>query len=237
MTQHDDAEPLLYAEYVLGVLEAPERARVEQIMRDDPRVARTIQAWETRLAPLNENVRPVVPPDYIWQQLSQRLSAQPPAHLRRVQDRVPFWRAWALGGWLTSAAAIAALIVAMVMRADPVDPMAGATALAALSQPSGPVQWTVLMKPGERRLLLVPGPAVTIAAENSAELWLIPSGSAPISLGVLPVDRAASVDLPQGVYDRISSGAVLAVSLEPKGGSPTGAPTGKVISSGAVNVI
>ena len=237
MTQHEDVEPLLYAEYVLGVLEASERARVEQLVRDDPRAAEMVEAWEARLAPLNENVRPVVPPSYIWHQLSQRLAAEAPVHIGRAQDRAPFWRAWALGGWLTSGAAIAALVVAMVMRADPVDPVKGATALAALSQTGGPVQWTALLKSQERRLLLVPGPSITIAAENSAELWLIPAGSTPISLGVLPVDRMASVDLTQEVYDRISSGAVLAVSLEPKGGSPTGAPTGKVISSGPVNAI
>lgn len=237
MTPHSRDEQLLYAEYALGVLETSERARVERAVRDDPRVAALVEVWEGRLAPLNDDVQPVAPPDYIWHQLSKRLAVVPPIPTKRLVDRVPFWRALALGGWLTSGAAIVALIAVMVTRVDPGDPMKGPTALAALTQTGGSLQWTALFEPKERRLSLVPVPAIAIASDRSAELWLIPTGSAPISLGVVPVDRTVTVNLSQGVYDRIVNGSVLAVSLEPKGGSPTGAPTGKVISSGLLNVI
>jgi anti-sigma-K factor RskA len=48
-------------------------------------------------------------------------------------------------------------------------------------------------------------------------------------MGVLPAHVFTSTSLPSG---GVSEGAVLAVSLEPHGGSPTGQPTGPVVYSG-----
>lgn len=220
MTPDSDDGQLLYAEYALGVLEASERARVEQAVHDDPRVAALVEVWEGRLAPLNEDVQPVAPPDYIWHQLSKRLAVYPPSHIERLPDRAPSWRVLALGGWLTSAAAIAGLVAVTVMHVDPGDHMQGTTAMAALSQTGGSVQWTALSKPRERRLTLVPASAVAIALapDRSAELWSIPFSSAPIFPGVVQVDQTVTVDSSQELYDRIGDGSVLAVTLEPKGG-------------------
>jgi anti-sigma-K factor RskA len=40
------------------------------------------------------------------------------------------------------------------------------------------------------------------------------------------------INLPPDLAGRVASDMTLAVSLEPPGGSPTGAPTGPVIASG-----
>ena len=64
------------------------------------------------------------------------------------------------------------------------------------------------------------------------ELWLIPSGGKPLSLGVLPADGLAQIAIPPAFADQTRRDAILAVSLEPPGGSPTGQPTGPVIGSG-----
>ena len=62
------------------------------------------------------------------------------------------------------------------------------------------------------------------------ELWAIQGDAAPVSLGVLPEDGTASIALPEPY--RSANGLVLAVSDEPPGGSPTGAPTGAVLAIG-----
>jgi len=238
MTQRaTDEEQLIYAEYALGVLEASERARVEQTMQRDPDVAAAVAIWESRLAPLNDDVTPVVPPPHLWYQLLDRLAAHTGQPSTRPRDRVPFWRALALGGWLTGGVAAAALVAVVFLPAGPADPLKGATALAALSQKGGSVQWTAFLNAEQRRLAMVPVPALTIAPDRSAELWLIPPGAAPVSLGVLAVDRPVTVALSQALYGQIVDGAVLAVTLESKGGSPTGAPTGEVLSSGPLRPI
>jgi anti-sigma-K factor RskA len=72
---------------------------------------------------------------------------------------------------------------------------------------------------------------------QSDELWLLPAeGGAPISLAVLGT-LDARVALPPERRDRLRAGARLAVSVEPAGGSPRGAPTGPVILIGEVGNI
>ena len=49
---------------------------------------------------------------------------------------------------------------------------------------------------------------------------------------MLRADRAVTIAIPSDLVGMTVSNAVLAVSLEPPGGSPTGAPTGPVIATG-----
>ena len=57
----------------------------------------------------------------------------------------------------------------------------------------------------------------------------IPGDGVPRSLGLL-ADGGGTIALPPGIAP--APGEALAVSLEPAGGSPTGAPTGPVVASG-----
>tara|TARA_R110002020_G_scaffold468054_2_gene692040 strand:- start:1733 stop:2110 length:378 start_codon:yes stop_codon:yes gene_type:complete len=68
---------------------------------------------------------------------------------------------------------------------------------------------------------------------KSLELWLVPGEGVPISLGLVPGDGGRLV-LGQKLSSQLTAGALIAVSLEPVGGSPTGAPTGPVVLSGAL---
>ena len=65
--------------------------------------------------------------------------------------------------------------------------------------------------------------------DRGFELWAIAPGAKPQSLGVIPADgRLALGRLPLA----LGAGTVLAVSIEPKTGSPTGQPTGPVVATG-----
>ena len=75
---------------------------------------------------------------------------------------------------------------------------------------------------------LQPAPADPAHAH---ELWLVAGGTAPRSLGLLGGDET-TVNLPPDQAAALAN-AVLAISLEPPGGSPTGAPT-EVTFTGAV---
>jgi anti-sigma-K factor RskA len=84
----------------------------------------------------------------------------------------------------------------------------------------------------------VAGGVVTVrpvAADRPAgrdlELWAIPEGRAPVSLGIVnPADPVIRLrpDRPRSLPTR----GAIAVSVEPVGGSPTGVPTGPVVYSG-----
>jgi len=92
--------------------------------------------------------------------------------------------------------------------------------------------WVAVTGPGQGEVSFA---AVTPRAEatpHAFELWGIAGGGAPRPLGLLPPDpgRATTLRLAQ----LPAPGEVLAVSLEPPGGSPTGAPTGPVLYQGKV---
>lgn len=73
--------------------------------------------------------------------------------------------------------------------------------------------------------------AGTVPPDRVLELWAIGGDGVPVSLGILP--DAGLVALPEPIRAQIA-GLTLAISEEPTGGSPTGAPTGPVRATGQV---
>src|SRR5579875_1939885 len=72
MSTEDEDRALRAGEYVLGVLDAAERARLEEAARRDPELARAIHAWEERLTPLTRLVPPSPPPPRVWRRSEPR---------------------------------------------------------------------------------------------------------------------------------------------------------------------
>lgn len=90
-------------------------------------------------------------------------------------------------------------------------------------------QWVVSADKALTQLRVTPLQPVAIGANNSLQLWLIPAGQQPVSLGLLNAQETTQLKL--AARDPLKN-AVIAVSLEPQGGSPTGQPTGPVLYSG-----
>ena len=90
---------------------------------------------------------------------------------------------------------------------------------------------------GSRFLTVKAVTTVDVPAGRALEFWMLPDGRAPVSMGLVPasgIDRVA-LRAPAGVA--LQEIPALAVSVEPPGGSPTGAPTGPVILTGRVERI
>jgi anti-sigma-K factor RskA len=90
---------------------------------------------------------------------------------------------------------------------------------------------------GSRYLTVKAVAPVDLPSGRALELWMLPDGRAPVSMGLIPaagIDRLA-LRSPVGVA--LQDIPALAVSVEPAGGSPTGAPTGPVIYTGRVERI
>ena len=73
-------------------------------------------------------------------------------------------------------------------------------------------------------------------ADRSFELWVLPEGQAPVSLGVLNGREALVLDTAK-LLGPDGETANLAITLEPLGGSPSGDPTGPVVASGALSPV
>ena len=82
-------------------------------------------------------------------------------------------------------------------------------------------------------MILTPG-RLRPRQQRATELWVIPAGQAPVSLGLVRTDGVERKVIPAELASRLVSGATIAVSDEPLGGAPTGQPTGDVLAAGAL---
>jgi anti-sigma-K factor RskA len=221
MPGEDDLE-LLAAEYALGVLSGEERAAVERRLAREPGFLARVEAWQERLAPLGEDMPPVTPRPEVWQRIRRSLPGTPSRPGPAWWQRLGFWRGWA---GLATAAALALGVVAL-------EPVPAPRLVAVLTDAQGRPIWVVGAASGEAGLLARPVAAAADAA-RVPQLWLLPVGaSRPVSLGLLDPTSENRRTLEALPPEALAPGALVEVSLEPPGGSPTGLPTGPVISKG-----
>lgn len=226
----DDVEPM---EYVLGLLDPPERRAFELALLDDPDLAREVWRAEEMFAPLFEAVRPRKPPARVKRELQRKLFAgtgRAPA--RGSRYAVSFWRFLAsLFGVATVGAA--ALIAILVMRPETLLPPR-TPIVAAIVGAEGQVTLARLRPDGT---LVIEPFAVDVPAGRDPELWLVRTGQAPVSLGLLPRQQQGLLALRQLLSQNELREGQLVVTEEPEGGSPSGAPTGPAIAQGNLREI
>lgn len=226
----DGNEDVLAAEYVLGVLDADARRRAEQLLREHPGFARAVAAWEERLGPLADAVEPVRPSEHVWARIEAQTRPRDAARTTRQEAGSDFWRWLSYGSMALAAASLAAAIFFAYPRGPtPVQ-------VAALSSQDGRAHFTAVIDVAGSEATLVPLSAWT-APGRVPELWLVPAGGAPVSLGVFDPSQTRRIAVPRAVIEAIGAGMTLAVSVEPPGGSPTGQPTGPVIATGTVQAL
>lgn len=210
------------AEYVLGTLDAHERAELEREVAVDPGAASRVRGWEKRLVPLLDAVPPVPPPPRVRAALLQALPGsqlQRPDQLAALRRQVRRWRIAAAGAGLLAAGL--ALFVAVQSRPE----LAGGRYFAVV-QGGGALPALIVRVDTRTGTAQVRPVGAEAPAGRNLELWYVGAeGAKPLGL----VGATSSqVKLPSGT----SSNGTIAVSVEPPGGSPTGQPTGPVIYTG-----
>ncbi len=221
----------LCGEWLTGAMRGGARRRFERALREEPRVATRVERLRRLfdLRPVATLPVPQAELDRGWARLRRELALDRPA--ARWWRRAGFWQ-----GWAAAATAATLALGVTTWRAAPIRAPAP-TAMRALVELADagnrPVVATALSDDA-RTLELRPARPIVAGPAQSFELWVIPAGGgAPLSVAVLG-DLAARIEVPDAVRARLRPGATLAVSVEPAGGSPTGAPTGPVILSGAI---
>ena len=225
------------AEYVLGTLDSAERAAFERQMRDDQAARRAVDGWEYRFAGLAGRLEPVTPSASVWERIELALGGA-------VERRPGFtvidggaprvdgaglaasrrrWRAAALS-FGALAAALAVFVIANLAQPS-VAP--GERYIAAVNRGGDQPALIVRVDLATRQILVMPV-AAEAPAGRSLELWYIGDDKPPRPMGL--VDKSpATMPIPAGAA---GAGATFAISVEPPGGSTTGAPTGPVVYSG-----
>lgn len=231
MTDMDDIDGLA-GEYVLGTLDAAERASVIVRRQHEPQLNAAILAWERRLAALNNASQAVTPPSGTWQRIEARLDGTDIApegsatilHLRR---RINLWRAAAIG----ASALAASLAIAIGVR-EFAPKLAGKNLVAILQKDAASPAFLINVDV-DNGLMTVRPVSAQHESGKSFELWIIhDSLGKPKSLGVVDSPgEAVKPELARYKRDVIES-STYAITLEPEGGSPSGDPTGPVVFSG-----
>ena len=216
----------LAAAYVLGTLKGGARRRFEGLMHDDAALRRTVHEWTERLAPMAEFVPARQPRAQVWQAIERRLDLRP-------AGRLASWRGHALAFWRTLAvasSAVAALLLLNVTVLREEAPVVSDVATLANEQAQAAL---VVTADRERKLLRVRVlAAAPPAPQQVLQLWAVSRDGQPRSLGVLGRSQELTLPLPANAIG--GDVAMLAVSLEPIGGSPDPkGPSGPILYKGS----
>ncbi|MDB5903601.1 MAG: hypothetical protein JWM26_2479 [Betaproteobacteria bacterium] len=218
----------LCGEYLIGTLQGSARRRFERALREEPRVALRLEHWRTTMAPRYSPAIAVQPSPQVWKRLQAELGLS--RYRTPLLRRLGLWRALAAGAM----AALVAGIAVEVLKPVPTEP--AAVTIAQLEGQADVARVTAALSPDRNTLQLHAARPVLAGPAQSYELWLIPAeGGAPLSLAVLG-NLDARVPVAPAHSKRLVPGAKLAISVEPAGGSPTGAPTGPVIMAGQIEI-
>ena len=236
----------LAADYVAGTLRGAARRRFEALLPAHAVLRAATRQWEARLMPLTAAIPPQQPPPQVWQRIEARIDGHgaaarggragdraddrgiTPGHARGGRWALGFWRA------LAGVTSLAALIFGLLLL-SPAPPQApvivvlsatGAATGAAAPATSSPASVATAARWSRNRCAGRPAP------DHTLELWAVPPQGAPRSLGLISADGATV--LKKGAA--LAGATSLAVSLEPPGGSPTGAPTGPILYAGKLTL-
>ena len=229
-SRFEEEDEILAAEMALGLLDAENVQLTRARMARDAEFARLVTNWQERLVRMTDEIRGRRPPDRV----KKRILAQvfPPAKVP-VLERVWVWKTVSFAA-LAMMGFIGWMAYQIPITQTPIPAAQGAVFATQLSGETVSLQVLAVLDP-ERGDVAINRIAGAAAEGRSLQLWAIVPDAAPVSLGVLPADvTQARVPLPQGLAARVAE-ITLAISDEPLGGSPTGAPTGDVLAASPVS--
>ncbi|WP_066735547.1 anti-sigma factor domain-containing protein [Cupriavidus sp. D384] len=243
LARNPDLLDRMASQYALGVLRGGARRRMEQLARQEPAVHAAIAHWQRRLAGVAELHAPAVPIEAVWCGIERRLgwkaedaSGHASANAPHDAEAPPaWWHRWhGLAFWRASALMFATVAVVVVVgslvRWQATPPSPGVVVAVLQSQHSQPAMLVSWDAQG-RALVVRRLDDLPLTPQQALQLWALPHGGKPISLGVLGHARQARLPL-----DALPANVdALAVSVEPPGGSPQrDAPSGPVVFQGAL---
>lgn len=239
--QSDD--PFLTAgELALGVLEGSDLAAARRLQLSDVTFAGAVEWWEARLGTMSEGAQSALPSDAVWQGIVARIDAidaqrdRPAAAMAPIKGRGP--AGWSVAAALVGVSAAAAALVLFLSTpaTSPVAPpeiaaVAGDQLVAQLTDAEASRSLASRIDPesGQLRLAIA---GLEAEPGKTPELWVIPAGGAPISLGAIPQQGNFARDLSVEESSLLAAGATLAVTFEDDTGERHETPTMPILLAG-----
>lgn len=241
-------DPMIAAEWALGLLEGEELLAARGKYATDPDFAWRKEWWDDWFAPLTDAMPGAEPGPQVWDGIAARIAAHQiadtpadssaaPSNVVALEARVRRWQ-WVAG--LTSmAAAVALALFAFAPGRSPTEaPAQIAAATASPMVATVPIGETGLRLDvtyiPESEQMLVAAIGLTADGVHDHELWLVPAdGGALQSLGVVAPGEVRRMVLPAAITAKLGDGAGLVLTREPIGGKPEGVDAGPVVAEGA----
>lgn len=226
--RNDQLRDALAAEYALGTMQGAARRRFERMLKEDPALRARVESWQTRLEPLADWVVPVQPPGRVWKNIDARIQGR--ARPAGVWESLPFWRT------LAGLCAVAVLALGLTLSLSREAGLHAKEHMVVVmsddkSRPMMTVSWPMESRKGKLRIRVIGHQEM--APETAWELWMLPGADGkPRSLGLITTHETQEVEIPPDLMPVVNAAWGMAMSVEPKGGSPSGAPSGPVLYSG-----
>ena len=235
---HGDIDALASA-YVLGTLSARRRHEVQQRLPNDAMLRTAVDAWETRLLPLTALVEPVEPTAALWSRIENSLVPTATASPSKRTARTSIWQQWwsSVGFWRAVAATgfVAASVVALLPSTGWYAP-AAPQYMVVLVAPDGNAPAWVAQTSGRNTLRLIPLGSTAVPEQRALQFWTkADDWNAPVSLGLVQPGQPLDVKLDQ--LPPLVPNQLFEITLEPYNGSPTGRPTGPILSIGRLQSV
>lgn len=223
----------LVRQFVLGTMSRRARRRFGRLIDEDPVVADRVLALEAQLAPMAWSLNPVKPSELVWRRVARQSGFDKNrAASTKAANRWPLVAAAAFVGLMISSVGWwwqRTLPPEVVVETVPSEP-----AIGVLSDPAGNALWVARIYPDLQRADIRVATPPDAQPSNDYQLWILRGDGVPVAMGLLPQTGDRQLDLTTGAVDALGTGNVLAVSLEPLGGSPQPVPTGPVVYTTAL---
>lgn len=228
----------LASEYVLGTLRGGARRRFETLLAQDPALHQVVREWEAKLLPMAEFAKSAQPSPQVWNALEKRLGLKQSdrlAYWRNLREDLAFWRGLGLVS-TTAALLMVSVLLSKQTEQVPVPPPVVANApsanyVATLSDDKAQPVAVITGDTTKHQLTVKIVTAQNLAADKSFELWAVGKDGKVKSLGLVAANGVVTLPLP--TYMNATDTPLLAVTLEPKGGSGNPEkPTGPIVFKG-----
>lgn len=241
-------DPMIAAEWALGLLEGEELLAARGKYATDPAFAWRKEWWDGWFAPLSDAMPGTEPGEHVWNGIAARVTASQAAadapsgaaaagaNVVALEARVRLWQR--VAGLSSIAAAALLAWVALTPAQTPLAPQPAQIAAAPPLVATVPIGETGLrldvtyIPQAERMVVAAIG--LTPDGVHDHELWLVPADGTPLqSLGVVEPGAVRSMTLPAAAVAKLGDGASLVLTREPIGGKPAGKDAGPVVAKGA----